>query len=157
MQPRHGMCALRLAVFVVMASACTSPDDPTGASCNFDAPPDAGSCTAAQTCDGTNHCCSMNGLACQASGDCCHWYDRRNDSICVGGICGPCVRGGQACTNTTPRVVVAEFAIEAPPTTDGLPALRRRAQLRLVTSWDGKEWRIADLSPRTLFREWLFR
>jgi hypothetical protein len=48
--------------------------------------------------------------------------------------------------------IVAEFAIEAPPTTDGLPALRRRAQLRLVTSWDGKEWRITDLSPRTLFR-----
>lgn len=48
--------------------------------------------------------------------------------------------------------VVAEFVIEAPPATDGLPILHRRAQLRLVTSWDGKEWKIVDLSPRTLFR-----
>lgn len=48
--------------------------------------------------------------------------------------------------------IVAEYAIEAPPITDGLPALHRRAQLRLVTSWDGKEWRITDLSPRALFR-----
>ena len=48
--------------------------------------------------------------------------------------------------------IVAEFAIEALPVTDGLPALHRRAQVRLVTSWDGKEWKIADLSPRSLFR-----
>jgi hypothetical protein len=47
--------------------------------------------------------------------------------------------------------IVAEFAIEAPPATDGLPVLHRRAQLRLVTSWDGREWKITDLSPRDLF------
>jgi hypothetical protein len=48
--------------------------------------------------------------------------------------------------------ITAEFIMEALPLTDGLPALHRRAQMRLVTSWDGKEWKVADLSPRSLFR-----
>jgi hypothetical protein len=48
--------------------------------------------------------------------------------------------------------VVGEFVMEAEPRTGGQPALHRRAQVRLVTSWDGKEWKIADLSPRSLFR-----
>ena len=48
--------------------------------------------------------------------------------------------------------IVAEVQMEALPVTDGLPPLHRRAQIRVVTSWDGKEWKIADLSPRSLFR-----
>jgi hypothetical protein len=48
--------------------------------------------------------------------------------------------------------VVAEFTMEAVPWTDGQPVLHRRTQVRLVTSWDGKEWKIADLSPRSLFQ-----
>jgi hypothetical protein len=50
--------------------------------------------------------------------------------------------------------IVAEFAIEASAATDGQPAIHRRAQLRLVTTWDAKEntWKIADLSPRELFQ-----
>lgn len=48
--------------------------------------------------------------------------------------------------------IVAEFVMEAIPWTDGQPALHRRSQVRLITSWDGKEWKFADLSPRTLFR-----
>jgi hypothetical protein len=48
--------------------------------------------------------------------------------------------------------IIAEFVIEAIPWTDGQPALHRRAQVRLITSWDGKEWKIADLSPRDLFQ-----
>jgi hypothetical protein len=48
--------------------------------------------------------------------------------------------------------IVAEITLEATPWTDGQPVLHRRSQVRLVTSWDGKQWRIADLSPRDLFQ-----
>lgn len=50
--------------------------------------------------------------------------------------------------------IVADFILEALPLTDGLPTLHRRVQLRLVLSWDAKdkEWKIADLAPRSLFR-----
>lgn len=48
--------------------------------------------------------------------------------------------------------IVVEFVMEAEPWNSGQPALHRRAQVRLVTSWDGKEWKIADFSPRSLFR-----
>lgn len=45
--------------------------------------------------------------------------------------------------------VVAQITIEATPR-DGTPSLRRDAQVRLVLSWDGKAWKIADLAPRGL-------
>ena len=48
--------------------------------------------------------------------------------------------------------VIAEFTMQATSWTDGQPDLHRRAQIRLVTSWDGKEWKIADLSPREIFQ-----
>ena len=47
---------------------------------------------------------------------------------------------------------VCDFTLEALSSNDGLPALRRNAQMRLVLSRDGKDWKIADLSPRSFFR-----
>ena len=48
--------------------------------------------------------------------------------------------------------IIAEVVMEAAPWTDGQPALHRRAQVRLIASWDGKEWKIADFSPRSFFQ-----
>ena len=48
--------------------------------------------------------------------------------------------------------IVSEFFLEALPVSDGLPGLRRRAQMRVVLAWDGSEWKIADLSPRNFFQ-----
>jgi hypothetical protein len=48
--------------------------------------------------------------------------------------------------------VVADLEMEATPLSDGAPVLRRRAQVRFVLSWDGKAWRIADLTPRNFFQ-----
>jgi len=48
--------------------------------------------------------------------------------------------------------IVAEITLEAVPWTDGQPVLHRRAQVRLIASWDGKQWRIVDISPRDLFQ-----
>lgn len=48
--------------------------------------------------------------------------------------------------------IIAEFTMQTTPWTGGQPDLHRRAQIRLVTSWDGKEWKIADLSPREIFQ-----
>lgn len=43
---------------------------------------------------------------------------------------------------------VADFEIDATPR-DGLsPNVRKRVPLRLVCGWDGKQWRVVDLSPR---------
>lgn len=48
--------------------------------------------------------------------------------------------------------IVSEFVIEAQSTSEGLPALRRRAQLHLILAWNGSAWKIADLAPRDVFR-----
>jgi hypothetical protein len=48
--------------------------------------------------------------------------------------------------------IVADLEMEATPHSDGTPVLRRRAQVRFVLSWDGKTWRIADLTPRNFFQ-----
>ena len=43
---------------------------------------------------------------------------------------------------------VADFEFDATPRDGVSPNVRRRAALRLVCGWDGKQWKIVDLSPR---------
>jgi len=44
---------------------------------------------------------------------------------------------------------VADFEIDATPRDEVSPNVRKRVPLRLVCGWDGKQWKIVDLSPRT--------
>jgi len=48
-------------------------------------------------------------------------------------------------------VALTDFTLDARPTGGDLPDVRRTVSLRLVLSWNGQEWKIADLSPRELF------
>ena len=48
--------------------------------------------------------------------------------------------------------VLADFVLEAAPPIAGSPNLRRNVPVRLITAWDGKQWKIVDLSPRNLFQ-----
>ena len=48
--------------------------------------------------------------------------------------------------------LMADVVIDALPADRVTPNVRRNAQLRLVLAWDGKCWRIADWSPRSLLR-----
>jgi hypothetical protein len=43
---------------------------------------------------------------------------------------------------------VADFEFDATPRDGVSPNVRRRVALRLVCGWDGKQWKIVDLSPR---------
>lgn len=43
---------------------------------------------------------------------------------------------------------VADFEIDATPRDGVSPNVRKRVPLRLVCGWDGKQWKIVDLSPR---------
>jgi hypothetical protein len=43
---------------------------------------------------------------------------------------------------------MADFEFDARPRDGVTPSIRRRVALRLVCAWDGKQWKIADLSPR---------
>ncbi len=43
---------------------------------------------------------------------------------------------------------MADFEFDAQPRDGVTPSIRRRVTLRLVCAWDGKQWKIADLSPR---------
>ena len=45
--------------------------------------------------------------------------------------------------------MLATFEIDAGPNDGVTPNVRRSVSLRLITAWDGKKWRIVDLSPRT--------
>jgi hypothetical protein len=49
-------------------------------------------------------------------------------------------------------VALADFGLDGTAASDDAPDLRRHAQLRLVLGWDGKKWKIIDLSPRALFQ-----
>lgn len=49
-------------------------------------------------------------------------------------------------------VALADFGLDATPNSDEMPDLRHHTQLRLVLAWDGKEWKIIDLSPRAVFQ-----
>jgi hypothetical protein len=45
--------------------------------------------------------------------------------------------------------MLATFEIDAGPS-DGLtPNVRKSVSLRLITAWDGRQWRIVDLAPRS--------
>lgn len=46
-------------------------------------------------------------------------------------------------------VVLADFELQV-RAAQGQP-FRKQAQLRLVLAWNGKEWKIVDLSPRAFF------
>jgi predicted secreted protein len=48
-------------------------------------------------------------------------------------------------------VALVDFQLEATPSGDASPNVRKHAQLRLVMSWEGKQWKIVDLAPRGLF------
>jgi hypothetical protein len=45
--------------------------------------------------------------------------------------------------------LLADFEFDAKPSDGVTPNVRRRVPLRLVTGWDGKQWKILDLSPRS--------
>lgn len=48
-------------------------------------------------------------------------------------------------------VTLAEFTIDSRPTGGDQPDVRKSVSLRLVLGWNGKEWKIIDLSPREFF------
>jgi hypothetical protein len=48
-------------------------------------------------------------------------------------------------------VALADFGLDGTANSEEASDLRRQARLRLVVAWDGKEWRIVDLSPRAVF------
>jgi len=45
--------------------------------------------------------------------------------------------------------MLATFEIDAGPSDGVTPNVRKSVSLRLITAWDGKQWRIVDLSPRS--------
>ena len=47
--------------------------------------------------------------------------------------------------------LTSDFVLEAATPNATAPNVRRRVQMRLVCAWDGKGWKIVDLSPRSLF------
>lgn len=49
-------------------------------------------------------------------------------------------------------VILTDFELEATFSRAELPNVRKNAQLRLVTAWDGKQWKIIDLAPRGILR-----
>jgi hypothetical protein len=48
--------------------------------------------------------------------------------------------------------VVADVGIDAAPGDGVTPNVRSNAPVRLVVAWDGKQWKVVDLWPRSLFR-----
>lgn len=49
-------------------------------------------------------------------------------------------------------VALADFGLDGTSNSEGMRDLRRQVRLRLVVVWNGKEWRIVDLSPRAVFQ-----
>lgn len=49
-------------------------------------------------------------------------------------------------------VALADFGLDAASESDEMLDLRRHTQLRIVVAWNGKEWKIVDLNPRTIFQ-----
>jgi hypothetical protein len=45
--------------------------------------------------------------------------------------------------------VLTDFELDAKPSDSVTPNVRKRVPLRLVTAWDGKQWKIVDMSPRS--------
>jgi len=48
--------------------------------------------------------------------------------------------------------VLADFVLQAAAPYRGSPNVRRAVPVRLITAWDGKQWKIVDLSPLDLFQ-----
>ena len=48
-------------------------------------------------------------------------------------------------------IALADFGLDATSTVNDTLDLRRQSQLRIVLAWNGKEWKIVDLSPRAMF------
>jgi len=48
-------------------------------------------------------------------------------------------------------VVLADFGVDATSSENDTLDLRRHTQLRIVVAWSGKQWKIVDLSPRSIF------
>lgn len=48
-------------------------------------------------------------------------------------------------------VVLADFGLDATSTENDTLDLRRHTQLRIVVAWNGREWKIVELSPRAMF------
>lgn len=48
-------------------------------------------------------------------------------------------------------VALVDFQVEATPSGEASPNVRRQVQLRLVLTWEEKQWKIVDLAPRGLF------
>ena len=56
----------------------------------------------------------------------------------------------QASSEDGSGVALADLELEATPAGAYVPNVRKTAQLRLVTAWDGKAWKIVDWAPRTI-------
>ncbi|PYX93721.1 MAG: hypothetical protein DMG71_14400 [Acidobacteria bacterium] len=56
----------------------------------------------------------------------------------------------QTSTEDGSGVVLADLELEATPAGAYVPNVRKTAQLRLVTAWDGKAWKIVDWAPRSV-------
>lgn len=48
-------------------------------------------------------------------------------------------------------VALADFGLDGTASSEDGTDLRRHTQLRIVVGWNGKEWKIVDLSPRAIF------
>lgn len=49
-------------------------------------------------------------------------------------------------------VALADFGLDGTAASEDAVDLRRHTQLRIVLAWNGKEWKIVDLSPRAVFQ-----
>jgi hypothetical protein len=56
----------------------------------------------------------------------------------------------QASSEDAVGIVLADVELELTPAGANVPTVRKTAQLRLVTAWDGKAWKILDWSPRSV-------
>lgn len=48
-------------------------------------------------------------------------------------------------------IALADFGLDGTASSEDGIDLRRHTQLRVVVAWNGKEWKIVDLSPRAIF------
>ena len=48
-------------------------------------------------------------------------------------------------------VALADFGLDGTASSEDGTDLRRHTQLRMVVAWNGKEWKIVELSPRAVF------
>ena len=56
----------------------------------------------------------------------------------------------QASSEHAVGIALADVEVELTPAGANVPNVRKAAQLRLVTAWDGKAWKILDWSPRSI-------